>query len=172
MIQLGRFKRPARQEGGNYLSQAEKELLGDEGAITPVNAVTYEAEGGYNGKDRFVLVTEIEGELKEASFGTSPKGSSRDDLLAAMVEQEISTDDGVFVRWEKIEGKGAQAAFINLIPVDEDGTEIEPEDEEEEAEPEQVSPAVAKLKAKAAAEPAATKAATKTASKKAPTKAK
>jgi hypothetical protein len=154
---MGRFKRPPRQEGGNYLSQAEKELLGEEEAITPVVQVVYEPEGGYNGKDRFVLTTEIEGDVKDASFGTSPKGSSRDDILGAMVEQEITADDELFVRWEKIEGKGAQAAFINLIPVDSEGNEIEPEEGEEEEEapapvkkaPVKAKPAVKKAPARA-----------------------
>jgi hypothetical protein len=146
---MGRFKRPPRQEGGNYLSKEEKELLGDEGAITPVIQVVYEEEGGYNGKDRFVLTTEIEGEQKDASFGTNQRGSSRDDVLAAMVEQEITAEDELFVLWEKIEGKGAQAAFINLIPVDSDGNEIEPEEAEAEEPPAPVKakPAVKKTAA-------------------------
>jgi hypothetical protein len=134
---MGQFK-PRPKPESNYLSKSEKLLLAEEGVIFPLNSVEFQEGQGYEGADRFVVTTEIEGEEKRMSFGVSKTGneSSRDRLLAD-VEEYLANDgeDEILVAAELIStGKGNP--LLSLYLVDEEGNRIEVEEEDTEAEPE------------------------------------
>jgi len=92
--------------GGNYVSEAEKIVLAEEGIAFPLVKVEFQPDNTFNGKPRprFVATTEIEGEERLMSFGlsTTDNPSSRDRLLAVAREWLEAGKDPIEVKFEKI----------------------------------------------------------------------
>jgi hypothetical protein len=111
----------AAQQGGKYLTAPEKAALIENGTALQITGVRLDEKNQFQGNaaPRYVVTFQVpnaltgENEERLAGFALNPDGSSRDRLLAALVDYLASEDaEPVFVVLEKI------GQFVSITKAD------------------------------------------------------
>lgn len=101
--------------GGAYLTEDEKKALAASNKVFPIQSVEFQKGQGYEGRDRFLVAIEIDGDEKLLSF---QQGAvvSRDEMLEALAKHLESSEGPEYAKLVKagraflFEGAEAPAA--------------------------------------------------------------